>query len=62
MEAAATAVINQEIPAMGGSGGAIVLGAEGSYALPFNTKGMYRAWMSAAGTPHVAIGNDEEKL
>ncbi len=62
VEAAATVVINQEIPAMGGSGGAIVLGADGSYALPFNTEGMYRAWMSGAGIPHVAIGNDEEKL
>jgi beta-aspartyl-peptidase (threonine type) len=53
---AAETVINQEIPALGGSGGAIVLGADGTFALPFNTESMFRGWMGADGTPHVAIG------
>ncbi|ADV26027.1 Beta-aspartyl-peptidase [Pseudoxanthomonas suwonensis 11-1] len=52
---AAEAVINREIPAAGGNGGAIVLGADGSIALPFNTGGMYRGWIGADGVPHVAV-------
>ena len=52
---AGEAVINDEIPKMGGDGGAIILGADGSVALPFNTEGMYRGWIGADGVPHVAI-------
>jgi beta-aspartyl-peptidase (threonine type) len=52
---AADAVINGDIPRLGGSGGAIVLGADGSYALPFNTDGMYRGWIGDDAEPHVAI-------
>ncbi len=53
--AAGQAVINDEIPRMGGDGGAIILGADGSVAMPFNTEGMYRGWIGADGVPHVAI-------
>ena len=52
---AGQAVINDEIPQMGGDGGAIILGADGSVAMPFNTQGMYRGWIGADGVPHVAI-------
>lgn len=52
-------VINQIIPKLGGDGGAIVLGADGSLATPFNTEGMYRGWIGADGVPHVAIYQDE---
>lgn len=52
---AGQAVINEEIPQMGGDGGAIILGADGSVAMPFNTEGMYRGWIGADGVPHVAI-------
>jgi beta-aspartyl-peptidase (threonine type) len=52
---AADEVINHEIPELGGSGGAIVLGADGSFAMPFNTDGMYRGWIGGDGVPHVAI-------
>lgn len=48
-------VINDEIPQMGGDGGAIILGADGSASMPFNTEGMYRGWIGADGVPHVAI-------
>ena len=48
-------VINDEIPQMGGDGGAIILGVDGSVAMPFNTEGMYRGWIGADGVPHVAI-------
>ncbi len=52
---AGKAVINDQIPQMGGDGGAIVMGADGSVAMPFNTEGMYRGWIGADGVPHVAI-------
>ncbi|WP_430392085.1 isoaspartyl peptidase/L-asparaginase family protein [Dyella sp. 20L07] len=52
---AGRAVIEEEIPALGGDGGAIVLGPSGEVALPFNTEGMYRGWIGADGVPHVAI-------
>lgn len=52
-------VINQDIPRMGGDGGAIVLDAQGRIALPFNTQGMYRGWIGADGVPHIAIFDDE---
>jgi len=56
---AGAAVINKEIPAMGGDGGAIVLGADGAVAMPFNTEGMFRGWIGADGVPHVAIYSDD---
>ncbi|MBU6198716.1 MAG: isoaspartyl peptidase/L-asparaginase [Xanthomonadaceae bacterium] len=52
---AAEYVINQEIPKLGGDGGAIVLGADGEFATPFNTDGMYRGWVDKSGKIHVAI-------
>jgi len=57
---AAAEVINQEIPSMGGNGGAIALDADGNVAMPFNTDGMYRGWIGADGKPHVAIYGDED--
>ncbi|MFC3650541.1 isoaspartyl peptidase/L-asparaginase family protein [Dyella humi] len=59
IERAAAEVINQEIPSMGGNGGAIALDANGNIAMPFNTDGMYRGWIGADGVPHVAIYDDE---
>ncbi|ASR43819.1 asparaginase [Xanthomonas citri pv. mangiferaeindicae] len=59
IEEAAAAVIDRDIPAMGGNGGAIALDADGNIAMPFNTEGMYRGWIGADGVPHVAIGRDD---
>lgn len=56
---AGEAVINQQIPKLGGDGGAIVLSADGRAAMPFNTEGMYRGWIGADGVPHVAVFADE---
>ncbi len=56
---AGEAVINKAIPKLGGDGGAIVLGADGRMATPFNTQGMYRGWIGADGVPHVAIYADD---
>ena len=52
---AAERVINRDIPAAGGDGGAIALDAAGNIAFPFNTPGMYRGWIGADGVPHVAV-------
>lgn len=54
-ETAGQAVINIEIPALGGDGGAIVMAADGRIGLPFNTEGMFRGWIGEDGVPHVAI-------
>ena len=48
-------LINAEIPKAGGDGGAIALASDGTFALPFNTEGMYRGWIGPDGVPHVAI-------
>ena len=56
---AAEQVINKDIPALGGDGGAIVLGADGTIAMPFNTDGMFRGWIGVDGQVHVAIYANE---
>jgi beta-aspartyl-peptidase (threonine type) len=55
LKEAAEYVINKEIPKLGGDGGAIVLGADGEFATPFNTDGMFRGWVDKDGKTHVAI-------
>ncbi len=57
---AAEQVINREIPKLGGDGGAIALAADGSMAMPFNTDGMFRAWVGTDGVAHVAIYSGEK--
>ncbi|MEZ5461587.1 MAG: isoaspartyl peptidase/L-asparaginase [Dokdonella sp.] len=57
---AAEFVINKDIPSLGGDGGAIVLGADGTIAAPFNTDGMFRGWIGMDGEIHVAIYADED--
>ena len=56
---AAEAVIDKEIPAAGGDGGAIALGSDGTVAFPFNTEGMYRGWIGSDGEPHIAIYRED---
>jgi beta-aspartyl-peptidase (threonine type) len=60
LASAAEDVINREIPRLGGNGGAIVLGRDGAFALPFNTQGMYRGRIGADGAPHVAIWKGDQ--
>ena len=57
---AADEVINKAIPAMGGDGGAIALDKDGNIATPFNTSGMYRAWVKPDGSRGIAIFRDED--
>jgi len=60
LAAAAQEVINVVIPALGGDGGAIALDREGNIAMPFNTSGMYRAWIRPDGSRGTAIFSGED--
>jgi beta-aspartyl-peptidase (threonine type) len=44
--------LQKQVP---GSGGLVALDADGHVELSFNTPGMYRGWIGADGSPHVAI-------
>jgi len=56
---AADEVVNKVVPKMGGDGGAIALDKDGNIAMPFNTSGMYRAWIKPDGSRGTAIYDDE---
>ncbi|CAN5484995.1 isoaspartyl peptidase/L-asparaginase [soil metagenome] len=58
VQAAADAVM-AEVTALGGTGGVIVAGADGSPAWHFTTPGMYRGRVGGDGTRMVAIYGDE---
>ncbi|HEX2083593.1 MAG TPA: isoaspartyl peptidase/L-asparaginase [Xanthomonadaceae bacterium] len=60
LQQAADEVILREIPALGGDGGAIALDREGNIAMPFNTSGMYRAWLKPDGSRGTAIFREGE--
>jgi beta-aspartyl-peptidase (threonine type) len=49
-------VINQKLKAVGGEGGVICLDRQGNIATPFNTPGMFRAWLKFDGK------NEEVKI
>ena len=57
-EAAAKATLD-EVAAMGGTGGVIVLSHDGSTALSMNTEGMFRGRADATGLRRVGIYQDE---
>ena len=59
---AAREVVVDVIGDMGGDGGVIALDAAGNFTMPFNTEGMYRAWVDAQGKMHVAIFEHELEL
>ena len=47
---AANEVINKRMVEINGDGGLIAVDSEGNVALPFNTEGMYRAYICSNGT------------
>jgi len=55
---AASDVVMEAVPKLGGDGGVIALDADGNFAMPFNTDGMYRGWVDRDGKVHVAILKD----
>jgi L-asparaginase / beta-aspartyl-peptidase len=48
-------VVMGVVPKLGGDGGVIALDADGNFATPFNTEGMYRGWIDKNGKMHIAI-------
>ncbi len=59
VEEAANDVIHRRLQDMGADGGVIALGPDGSYAMTFNSKGMFRG-VKNAETEMVAIYGDEQ--
>ncbi|UIJ46452.1 isoaspartyl peptidase/L-asparaginase [Sphingomonas cannabina] len=57
--AEATAAVLAEVKALGGTGGVIVAGADGTMVWDFTTSGMHRARASAGGERVVAMYGDE---
>jgi len=55
LQEAANAVVNGALAERGGEGGVIALDAHGNAALPFNSAGMYRGWITDKGEFSVAI-------
>jgi isoaspartyl peptidase/L-asparaginase-like protein (Ntn-hydrolase superfamily) len=60
--AAAAGAALAEVGVLGGTGGLIAVGREGTPVLPFNSPGMYRAWVDADGQVKVGIYRDPEVL
>lgn len=58
-DAALESVIMQDLTAMGGDGGVVILAADGPH-WAFNTSGMYRASWTSASEPVVSIYGDED--
>lgn len=51
-------VVYQTLHEMGGEGGLIAVDQMGNVALPFNSEGMYRAWITSSQEAQVAIYRD----
>jgi beta-aspartyl-peptidase (threonine type) len=52
---AAAKVVHEELPALDGQGGLIAVDRHGRVVLPFNTGGMFRAWVCEGEEPEAAI-------
>lgn len=52
---AAQEVIQNRVLQLGGDGGLIAVDAQGNIAMPFNTEGMYRGFVTSAGKTEIAI-------
>ena len=59
VEEAAGHVIGRTLTEAGGTGGVIALDAQGNVALPFNTEGMYRGYVTRSGRVVTMIYGDE---
>ena len=60
LDEAAGHVIHTTLTEAGGTGGIITLDAEGHVAMPFNTEGMYRGYVTRSGRVVTMIYGDEE--
>lgn len=48
-------LVGQTLPAMGGEGGLVAVDDRGNVALPFNSEGMYRGWITSGCEAQIAI-------
>lgn len=55
LEQATDAVVMDRLKSQGGSGGLIALDAQGHVSTPYNTTGMFRAWIGADSEVHMAV-------
>lgn len=53
-------VIHGVLEQSGGTGGVIIIDADGNVAMPFNTEGMYRGYFQGNGEVNIAIYNEDE--
>lgn len=60
LQEAATEVIQNKVPALGGDGGIVAIDKNGNIAMEFNTSGMYRASMNSEGELVIGIYQDNE--
>jgi beta-aspartyl-peptidase (threonine type) len=58
LQQAASEMIMQKLPTLGGDGGLIAIDKNGSIAMPFCTEGMYRGFINNAGKMEVKIYKD----
>ena len=61
LDAAASRVINEVLVEAGGDGGIVAVDKDGNTAMVFNTEGMYRASIDAAGTQVIGIYAEAEE-
>ncbi len=55
LDAACEQVINETLFKMGGEGGLIAVDAAGNISMPFNSEGMYRAYIREGFEPVIEI-------
>jgi isoaspartyl peptidase/L-asparaginase-like protein (Ntn-hydrolase superfamily) len=55
-------MIHDELGHLGGDGGIVAVDAHGTLAMPFNSEGMYRAWIQHSGNAHTAIFTDDHRV
>lgn len=58
LEEACEQVVSATVKDLGGEGGLIAVDHEGNISLPFNSEGMYRAWITSQDQEHIAIYRD----
>ncbi|MBX2925980.1 MAG: isoaspartyl peptidase/L-asparaginase [Chitinophagaceae bacterium] len=59
LAAASEEMIMKRLPALGGDGGLIAVDKMGNISMPFNTEGMYRAYIDEKGVPVIKIYKDK---
>ncbi len=59
LQEAASEVIQEKVPALGGDGGIVAIDKDGNVAMEFNTAGMYRATMNSEGKLIIKIYKEE---